>query len=88
MLGGVGGTNDELLEVTDEEQELKTAPTHDAKVLEKLDQYERLKAEFEQVANDLIAERRARSSFQQENSELLQKQEEYETRVGKLNEEC
>jgi len=68
MLGGVGGTNDDVHEATDDSKEIaisevKHDPIEDEKVKEKLDQFERLKAEFEQIANDLIAERRARSSF-------------------------
>ena len=75
QLGGVGGTNDQSIADSsqnegDEENRSEkekgdsaAGKVEDTKIKEKLEQYERLKAEFETLANDLIAERRARSCF-------------------------
>lgn len=60
----------------------------DPRIKEKLEQYERLKSEFETLSNDHIAERRARSCFQTENTELLQLNQQLEQKVESLQREC
>ena len=57
-------------------------------VKEKLEQLEKLKEEFEQLAQDLAFERRAKGAFELENNEIRHRCAALELKAGGLEAEC
>ena len=77
------------METDDHKEAVETKQTSflDKQVQDKLFQFDKLKIEFEELASNLICERKARSGFEAENQELVLQKDQLQNQVDKLTEE-